>query len=110
MSQTLLQRHLIAQELSIPQILRVYGKKFKQIKRRFSDERNGRCAMGVILSYYGWDGKLNSLFDASASSRATRQALKNVGINRSCIMDQNDSGYTFDEIADYLERVVNNRI
>jgi len=109
MGQTILQRHLLVQELSLPQILRVYGRKFKQIKRRFSDERNGGCAMGVILSYYGWDGKLNSLFDASASSRATRQALKKVGINRSCIMDQNDSGYTFDEIAEYLEKVVNNR-
>jgi hypothetical protein len=108
MSQTL-QPQLLTQELSVPQILRVYGKQFKQIKRRFSDERNGRCAIGVILSYYGWDGKLNSLFDASASSLATRQALKRAGISRSCIMDQNDSGYAFDEIADYLDRVVNSR-
>jgi hypothetical protein len=108
MSQTL-QRQLLAQELSVPQILRIYGKQFKQIKRRFSNEQNGRCAMGIILSYYGWDGKLNSLLDASASSRATRQALKSAGISRSCIMNQNDSGYTFDEIADYLDKVVNCR-
>jgi hypothetical protein len=47
---------------------------------------------------------LTSYSDASASSLATRQALKSAGISRSCIMDQNDSGYTFDEIADYLER------
>ena len=41
----------------------------------------------------------------SASSRATRQALKSAGINRSYIMDQNDSGYTFDEIAEYVDKV-----
>ena len=46
------------QVLSISEVLRTYGKQFKQIKRRFSDEHNGRCAMGVILSYYGWDGRL----------------------------------------------------
>jgi hypothetical protein len=92
------------QELSISQVLRIYGKQFKQIKRRFSDERNGRCAMGVILSYYGWNGRLNSLCDASPSSRAARQAMRSAGISRSHIMDQNDSGYTFDEIADHLEQ------
>lgn len=93
------------QEFSISQILRIYGKQFKQIKRRFSDDRNGRCAMGVILSYYGWDdGKLNSLFEASPSSRAARQAMRSTGISRSYIMDHNDSGYTFDEIANYVER------
>src|SRR5262245_34097360 len=92
------------QVLSISEVLRTYGKQFKQIKRRFSDEHNGRCAMGVILSYYGWDGRLNSLCDASPSSRAARQAMRNAGISRSCIMDQNDSGYTFDKIASYIEQ------
>ena len=60
--------------------------------------------MGVILSYYGWDGKLNSLCDASPSCQADRQAMRNAGISRSCIIDQNDLGYTFDEIADHLSR------
>jgi hypothetical protein len=90
--------------MPISRILRVYGKQFQQIKRQFSDEQNGRCAIGVILSYFGWDGKLNSLYGSSSSSLAARQALRSVGISRSHIMDQNDSGYTFDEIADYLER------
>ena len=69
-------QQLQQQELTVSQILRVYGKQFKQIKRRFSDEQDGRCAMGVILSYWGWDGKLNSLCEASKSSQAARQALK----------------------------------
>jgi hypothetical protein len=97
----------LTQQLSISQILQVYGKQFKQIKRRFSDERNGRCAMGVILSYFGWDGILNSLYDASSSAKAARQSLKSVGTSRSWIMDRNDSGYTFDEIADFLDRYQN---
>jgi hypothetical protein len=24
---------------------------------QYSDGRNGRCAIGVIMSYYGWNGK-----------------------------------------------------
>ena len=60
--------------------------------------------MGVILSYYGWDGKLDSLSESSSSSWAAQQALRSIGISRSCIIDRNDSGYTFDEIADYLEQ------
>jgi hypothetical protein len=97
------QTQQLTKQLSISQILRAYGKQFKQIKRKFSDERNGRCAMGVILSYYGWDGNLNSLYDASSSALAARQTLKSAGVSRSWIMDRNDSGYTFDEIADYID-------
>jgi hypothetical protein len=41
------------QELTVPQILRVYGKQFRQITERYSDGQNGRCALGVIMSYYG---------------------------------------------------------
>ena len=36
------------QQLSISQILRVYGKQFKQITEQFSDGHNGRCAVGRI--------------------------------------------------------------
>jgi hypothetical protein len=27
------------------------------ITERYSDGHNGRCALGVIMSYYGWNGK-----------------------------------------------------
>jgi hypothetical protein len=94
----------LQQELSVSQILRVYGKQFRQIKRRFSDEQDGRCAMGVILSYCGWNGKLSSLSETSASWRAAQRALKKVGIRKGSIIDRNDSGYSYDEIADYIER------
>ena len=46
-----LQYHpLVKLELSVSQILLVYGKQFKQIKMRLSDELNSTCAMGFILS------------------------------------------------------------
>jgi hypothetical protein len=93
----------LQQEISISQVLRVYGKQFKQIKRRFSDGQDGRCAMGVILSYCGWDGKLDSLSETSASWRAAQRTLRKIRISRGSIIDRNDSGYTFDEIADYID-------
>ena len=71
-------QHLLAQEMSLPEILLAYDKQFKQIKRRFSDEHNGRCAMGLILSYYGWEGHS----DASKSMKIALNSFKEVGISR----------------------------
>jgi hypothetical protein len=94
MSQQLL---LLKQEkLSISQVLWIYGKQFGQITERYSDGRNGRCALGVIMSYYGWNGK-----DDSHALIALRYA----GIDRNLLIEMNDSGFTFDEIADYLDRI-----
>jgi hypothetical protein len=45
------------QEASISQIIRMYGKHFTQIRKRYTDGLGGRCVMGLIMSYYGWDGK-----------------------------------------------------
>ena len=54
------QRQLLMQELTVPQILLIYGKQFRQVKKLYSDEPDGRCAIGVIMEYYGCDGKHNS--------------------------------------------------
>jgi hypothetical protein len=54
------QQQLLAHELTISQILRTYGKQFTQIREQYTDGINGRCAMGVIFSYFGWDGNHNS--------------------------------------------------
>ena len=43
-------------ELTVSQILREYGKQFTQITDQYSDGHNGRCAIGVMMSYFGWDG------------------------------------------------------
>ena len=94
---------MLKQDLSISQILRVYGKQYKQITEQYSDGRNGRCALGVIMSYYGWDGEI----DSRASKKLLRAfiALTNAGLNKDLVIQLNDSGVSFDGIADYLDRV-----
>ena len=50
-------QQLPKQDMTISQILRTYGKQFRQIQMRYSDGQEGRCAIGVIMSYLGWNGK-----------------------------------------------------
>jgi hypothetical protein len=97
------QQVLIRQELTVSQILRVYGKQFTQVQMQYSDGHNGRCAMGVIMSYFGWDGRVN--FDAATNLLAVSDELIHAGIDEDLLIDMNDSGFTFDEIADYLDRI-----
>ncbi len=96
------QQQLLTQELSISQILRAYGKQFTQIREQYTDGINGRCAMGVIMSYYGWDGKCCS--NAERRLYAALVALRRAGISKESLIELNDSGMTFEEIADYLNR------
>jgi hypothetical protein len=95
------QQLLLRQELTVSQILRTYGKQFTQITQRYSDGTNGRCAMGVIMSYFGWNGK----DDVRASRKLLSAfiALTHAGVNKDYIIQLNDSGMSFDEIADYLD-------
>ena len=53
------QLQLLKQELTVSQILRIYGNKSRQIIGRHSGH-DGRCALGVIMSYYGWNGQDDS--------------------------------------------------
>ena len=98
------QQQLLMQELTISQILRFYGKQFTQIIGRYTDGRNGRCAMGVIMEYYGWNGKQNS---NTTYLQASYCALKKSGVSDDIIFQMNDTGKTFDEIADFLDRYRN---
>ena len=93
---------LLKQKLTVSQILRTYGKQFTQIIERYSDGCNGRCALGVIMSYYGWNGKDDS--QAASKLLGTLIALRYAGIDRNLLIDMNDSGMPFDEIADYLDK------
>jgi hypothetical protein len=90
------------QESSISQILRTYGKQFTQIRKQYTDGLGGRCVMGVIMSYYGWDGKC--ITNAERRLYAALVALRQAGISKELLIDLNDSGATFDEIADYLDK------
>jgi hypothetical protein len=90
------------QELSISQIIRTYGKQFTQIRKQYTDGQGGRCVMGVIMSYYGWDGKC--ITNAERRLYAALVALRQAGISKELLIELNDSGASFDEIADYLDR------
>ena len=94
------QQLLLRQELTVSQILRTYGKQFKQIHYQYSDGHNGRCALGVIMSYYGWNGQDESL--STRRSLSELIGIRHTDIDMNLIIDLNDSGWTFDEIADYL--------
>jgi hypothetical protein len=96
-------QQLLKQDMTVSQILRTYGKQFSQIQNLYSDGVNGRCALGVIMSYYGWDGRDDS--DAAELILAALIQLKHADIDEGLLIDLNDSGYTFDKIADYLDRV-----
>jgi hypothetical protein len=99
------QQQLLKQDMTISQILRTFGKQFRQIQNQYSDGGNGRCALGVIVSYYGWDGIDNSV--AAKQLLAGSIQLKHANIDEGLLIDLNDSGYTFDEISDHLDRVDN---
>ena len=96
-------QQLLKQELTVTQVLRIHGKQFRQITERYSDGHNGRCALGVIMSYYGWNGQDDS--EAATKLRGTLIALRYAGIDRNLLIEMNDSGLSFDEIADYLDKI-----
>ena len=101
------QQLLLRQELTVSQILRTYGKQYKQITERYSDGGNGRCALGLIMSYYEWNGKDDS--QTASKLLGTLIALKYAGIDKNSLIDMNDSGMSFDEIADYLDKFSSNK-
>jgi hypothetical protein len=98
---------LLNQKLSFSQVLRTYGKRFMQIRKHYSDGHNGRCAIGVLMSYNGWNGRDDS--KAGKKLMETLNELKQAGISKNFVLQLNDSGMPFDKIADYIDTVDNNR-
>jgi hypothetical protein len=96
------QQQLLKPEETVSQILRTYGKQFTQVRRRYSDVYNGRRAAGVIMLYYGWNGKGDS--QATGKLLDVTNALRQAGIRKDFVVKLNDSELTFDEIADNLDR------
>ena len=90
------------EEASISQIIRMYGKHFTQIRQRYTDGLGGRCVMGLLMSYYGWDGKC--ITNAERKLYAALVALRRAGISKELLIELNDSGATFNNIADYLDK------
>ena len=100
------QQLLLKEKLSIFTNSTRIWKTVTQITGRYSDGRNGRCSIGVIMSYYGWNGwnGWNGKDDSHAAIKLVGAliALRYAGIDKNLIIQLNDSDATFDEIADYL--------
>ena len=61
--------------------------------------------MGLIMSYYGWDGKC--MTNSERRLYAALVALRQAGVSKELLIELNDSGATFDQIADYLDNMKN---
>ena len=59
------------------------------------------------MSYFGCNGQDD--FQASSKLLGTLIALRFAGVDRNLLIEMNDSGFTFDEIADYIDKVVNGK-
>jgi len=56
------------------------------------------------MSYYGWKGRDDS--QAAEKLLGTSIALRHTGVSKDLIIRLNDSGKTFEEIADYLDNII----
>ena len=72
----------------------------RQITERYSDGHNGRCAIGVLMSYFGWNGKDD--IRASRKLLSAFIALTHAGVSKDLVV-QLPTGMSFDEIADYID-------
>jgi hypothetical protein len=61
-------------------------------------------AVGVIMMYYGWNGKDDP--HAGEKLLGASIALRHLGVSKDLIIRLNDSGKTFEEIADYLDSII----
>ena len=55
---------------------------------QYSDGKNGRCAISVIMSYFVWDGKDN--VRASRKLLSTFIALTNARVSKDLVVQLND--------------------
>jgi hypothetical protein len=53
------------------------------------------------MSYFGWDGRVD--LDTANDLLAGADILEHLGIDYDLLIELNDSGFTFDQIADYLD-------
>jgi hypothetical protein len=56
------------------------------------------------MSYFGWSGRDDS--QAASKLLGTLIALRSAGIDKNLLIEMNDSGYSFEEIADYIDQIV----
>ena len=87
----------IQKDLTIAQVLRICKTKYRQIRRNYTDNLDGRCAVGAVMNYMTGDDQF--IFHYGIGS----YIKDHFAIDEHEIIRLNDSGKTFDEIADWLE-------
>jgi hypothetical protein len=92
----------ILQERKLSEIVRNIP--YRQIKNALGDLMDGRCVIGGIMCYCGWDGK--DYWSNNALEIQTR-VLDMVGGTEmwQVLVDKNNSGESFEMMADWLESI-----
>ena len=84
-------------------VIRILGQekdKYKFIKSKYSDGKNGRCTLGLLHSSMGWDG--NDL----STRRSLRHLINNFEIRDIANIAQiNDECNSFDEVMEKLSNM-----
>lgn len=76
----------------------------KQIKYQRSDNRDGRCAIGALMGYEGWDGRHDTDMDRKEELRYVIKVGQALSLDvYTNVFAKNDAGWTFNEIADWLD-------
>jgi hypothetical protein len=73
-----------------------------RLERGIPTDRQEDVLLGLIMSYYGWDGKC--ITNAERRLYAAQVALRRAGISKELLIELNDSGASFDDIANYLDK------
>jgi hypothetical protein len=82
---------------NVIEIIRQEKDKYRFIKSKYSDGKNGRCTLGLLHSSMGWDGK-----DLS-TRHSLRHLINNFEIHDiTTIVEINDQCNSFDEVMDKL--------
>lgn len=105
----------ILQDMRIPDTVLVSLSRFAQVveiikqdKHKYgflrcslSDEENdSRCAIGLLLSHYGWDGMCNFSNSLYIADRRLDELISSY--EQKVIADINDNSNSFDEVIDKL--------
>ena len=86
---------------NVIRIIRQEKDKYKFIKSKYSDSKNGRCTLGLLHSSMGWDGK-----DLSTRARSLRHLINNFEIRDIAnIAEVNDQCNSFDEVMEKLSNL-----
>ena len=97
MKQILVQPEQVGGPKKLSQIIREFT--FPQIKDAMTDHKGRYCVYGGLMKYFGWD-------DVNDSNNLIpyREIMKLCGETTLVNMiNMNNNGSTFNEIADYLE-------